>query len=184
MPSRAAASSSGSSGCGVLGDRSALAHGVWLRDSDIELLARTGTPSCTTAPRTCGSAPAIAPLRHSSRRASRVALGLDDMGIADDDDMLAEVRMAHVLQRVRGEARHPRLRAAEVFGLMWEGGARVLGAGGDRPARAGPARRRRRGRLRALQRALRGRRRRRLGAAARPRQGGARRQRGRRTAAS
>ena len=50
------------------------------------------------------------------------------MGIADDDDMLAEVRLAHVLQRVRGAAEHPRLRAAEVFGLMWDGGARVVGA--------------------------------------------------------
>ena len=36
-----------------------------------------------------------------------VALGLDDMGLADDDDMFAEVRLAHVLQRVHGEAAGP-----------------------------------------------------------------------------
>jgi 5-methylthioadenosine/S-adenosylhomocysteine deaminase len=55
--------------------------------------------------------------------------------------MLAEVRMAHALQRVRGEARDPRLGAAEVFGLMWDGGARVIGsctsAGRLEPGRRG-----------------------------------------------
>ncbi len=57
-----------------------------------------------------------------------VALGLDDMGLADDDDMFAEVRVAHVMQRVHGDPRDPRLRPAEVFGLAWDGGARVIGA--------------------------------------------------------
>jgi 5-methylthioadenosine/S-adenosylhomocysteine deaminase len=52
------------------------------------------------------------------------------MGIADDDDMLAEVRMAHVLQRVHGDGDAPRLSAADAFRLAWEGGARVLGAAG------------------------------------------------------
>ena len=67
------------------------------------------------------------------------------MGIADDDDMLAEVRMAHVLQRVHGEPRYPRLRAAEVFGLMWDGGAQVdrrAGVGRLEPGRRGDRRRR------------------------------------------
>ena len=50
------------------------------------------------------------------------------MGLADDDDMLAEIRLAHTLQRVHGEARHPRLHAAEAFALVWNGGARVVGA--------------------------------------------------------
>jgi len=112
----------------VLTDRSALAHGVWLRDSDIELLARSGTTVVHNCASNLRLAAGIAPLRHLVASGVGVALGLDDMGIADDDDMLAEVRLAHVLQRVRGAAEHPRLRAAEVFGLMWDGGARVVGA--------------------------------------------------------
>ena len=113
---------------GVLGDRSALAHGVWLRDSDIELVARSGATVVHNASSNLRLAAGVAPLRRLVAAGAGVALGLDDMGIADDDDMLAEVRMAHALQRVHGEAQYPRLRAAEVFGLMWDGGAKVIGA--------------------------------------------------------
>ena len=115
---------------GVLGERSALAHGVWLRDSDVELLARSGATVVHNPSSNLRLAAGVAPLRRLVAAGARVALGLDDMGIADDDDMLAEVRMAHLLQRVHGEPQHPRLRAAEVFGLMWDGGARVVGAAG------------------------------------------------------
>ena len=115
---------------GILGARSALAHGVWLSDSDIEILARTGTTVVHNSSSNLRLAAGIAPLRQLVAAGVGVALGLDDMGIADDDDMFAEVRVAHVLQRVRGDERHPRLGAASAFGLMWEGGARVVGAGG------------------------------------------------------
>jgi cytosine/adenosine deaminase-related metal-dependent hydrolase len=115
---------------GILGPRSALAHGVWLSDEDIAILARTGTTVVHNSSSNLRLAAGIAPLRRLVAAGVGVALGLDDMGIADDDDMLAEVRMAHALQRVRGEERDPRLSAAGVFGLMWEGGAHVLGAGG------------------------------------------------------
>jgi cytosine/adenosine deaminase-related metal-dependent hydrolase len=112
----------------VLTNRTALAHGVWLRDSDVELLARTGATVVHNCASNLRLAAGIAPLRQLVASGVGVALGLDDMGIADDDDMFAEVRLAHVMQRVRGEPEHPRLRAADLFGLMWDGGARVVGA--------------------------------------------------------
>jgi cytosine/adenosine deaminase-related metal-dependent hydrolase len=114
---------------GVLGNRSALAHGVWLRNSDVELLARIGATVVHNPSSNLRLAAGVAPLRRLVAAGAGVALGLDDMGVADDDDMFAEVRMAHVLQRVHGEPQHPRLRAAEIFGLMWRGGAMVVGAG-------------------------------------------------------
>jgi 5-methylthioadenosine/S-adenosylhomocysteine deaminase len=113
---------------GVLGGRSALAHGVWLRDSDVELVASTGATVVHNPSSNLRLSAGVAPLRRLVAAGAGVALGLDDMGIADDDDMLAEVRMAHVLQRVNGDPQYPRLRAAEVFGLMWDGGAKVVGA--------------------------------------------------------
>jgi 5-methylthioadenosine/S-adenosylhomocysteine deaminase len=113
----------------VLGERSALAHGVWLRDADIEMLARAGATVVHNCSSNLRLAAGIAPLRQLVAAGVGVALGLDDMGLGDDDDMFAEVRLAHALQRVRGERRHPRLRPADVFGLMWAGGAKVVGAG-------------------------------------------------------
>ncbi len=113
---------------GVLGDRSALAHGVWLRASDIDLLARTGATVVHNCSSNLRLATGVAPLRRLVAAGVSVALGLDDMGLADDDDMFAEVRVAHVMQRVHGDPRDPRLRPAELFGLGWDGGARAIGA--------------------------------------------------------
>jgi 5-methylthioadenosine/S-adenosylhomocysteine deaminase len=115
-------------GAGLLGDRSALAHGVWLRPSDIELLARTGATVVHNCSSNLRLATGVAPLRRLRAAGVSVALGLDDMGLADDDDMFAEVRVAHVMQRVHGDLRDPRLRPADLFGLAWDGGARVIGA--------------------------------------------------------
>jgi cytosine/adenosine deaminase-related metal-dependent hydrolase len=113
---------------GVLSDRSALAHGVWLRDSDVELLARTGATVVHNCSSNLRLATGIAPIRQLVGGGVSVALGLDDMGLADDDDMFAEVRVAHVMQRVHGAPEHPRLDPARLFGLVWEGGAGVVGA--------------------------------------------------------
>jgi cytosine/adenosine deaminase-related metal-dependent hydrolase len=113
----------------VLTDRSALAHGVWLRAADIELLARTGTTVVHNSSSNLRLANGVAPLRRLVAAGVPVALALDDMGLADDDDMLAEIRVAHALQRVNGEPEHRRLRPAELYGLAWGGGAKVIGAG-------------------------------------------------------
>jgi 5-methylthioadenosine/S-adenosylhomocysteine deaminase len=113
---------------GLLGVRSALAHGVWLRDRDVDLLARTGATVVHNASSNLRLATGIAPVRQLVAAGASVALGLDDMGFADDDDMFAELRIAHLLQRVHGAPQHARLAAARIFGLAWEGGARVVGA--------------------------------------------------------
>jgi len=113
---------------GVLGDRSALAHGVWLRDADVDLLARTRATVVHNCSSNLRLATGVAPLRRLLASGVSVALGLDDMGLADDDDMFAEVRLAHVLQRVHGQPQDRRLLPAEAFGLAWDGGARVVGA--------------------------------------------------------
>jgi len=114
---------------GVLGPRTAIAHGVYLRDADIDLLAEVGgmvAHNCSSNLRlACG----IAPVRRLVARGVTVGLGSDDMTIDDDDDMLAEVRTAHVAQRV-WDGPEPILSARDVLRLAWEGGARIAGLEG------------------------------------------------------
>jgi cytosine/adenosine deaminase-related metal-dependent hydrolase len=52
------------------------------------------------------------------------------MAVDDDEDMLAEVRMAHVAQRI-WDGPEPLLGARDVLRLAWEGGARIAGLEGS-----------------------------------------------------
>ena len=98
-------------------------------------------------PRTCASPPASRRCAASSRPASASRSGSTTWASPTTTTCSPRCGSRTSLQRVHGEAEHPRLRAAEVFGLMWDGGAQGhRRRDGDRPARAGPARRRRRAR--------------------------------------
>jgi hypothetical protein len=122
---------------GVLGDRTAIAHGVYLRDADIDLMAERGAMvahNCSSNLRlACGMRPGAPSW---SRAASSVGLGSDDMTLDDDDDMLSEVRAAHITQRL-WEGPDPLLDARDILRMAWEGGARIAGRDGPgRPAGA------------------------------------------------
>jgi 5-methylthioadenosine/S-adenosylhomocysteine deaminase len=71
----------------------------------------------------------IAPVRRLVARGVTVGLGSDDMAIDDDEDMLAEVRTAHIAQRV-WDGPEPALGVRDVLRLLWEGGARIAGLEG------------------------------------------------------
>jgi 5-methylthioadenosine/S-adenosylhomocysteine deaminase len=114
---------------GVLGDRTTIAHGVYLRDADIDLLAERRAMVAHNCSSNLRLACGIAPVRRLVARDVTVGLGSDDMAVDDDEDMLAEVRMAHVAQRV-WEGPEPALGVRDVLRLLWEGGARIAGLEG------------------------------------------------------
>src|SRR5207248_256268 len=62
-------------------------------------------------------------------RGVTVGLGSGDMALGDDEDMFAEVRTAHVAQRV-WEGPEPLLGVRDVLEMAWEGGARIAGLDG------------------------------------------------------
>jgi 5-methylthioadenosine/S-adenosylhomocysteine deaminase len=111
---------------GVLGARTTIAHGVYLRDSDIDLMAERGAMVAHNCSSNLRLACGIAPVRRLVARGVTVGLGSDDMALGDDEDMLSEVRTAHVAQRV-WEGPEPLLSTRAVLGLLWEGGARIAG---------------------------------------------------------
>ena len=113
----------------VLGDSTTIAHGVYLRDADIDLLAERRAMVAHNCSSNLRLACGIAPVRRLVARGVTVGLGSDDMALGDDEDMLSEVRTAHVAQRV-WEGPEPPLGVRDVLGLLWDGGARIAGLEG------------------------------------------------------
>ena len=89
---------------GFLGPEVSCAHGVWLTESDMEVLAETGTVVCHNPSSNLRLKSGIAPLNTMLAKGVTVAIGIDEAGINDDNDMLQEMRLAQKLHRVPGVA--------------------------------------------------------------------------------
>ncbi len=85
---------------GVLGERTVVAHCVWLDDREIELLARTGTAvaHCPCSNMKLSSGPA----RIGDLRAAGVVVGIGSDGEKENNnlDLLEEMKFASLLQKV------------------------------------------------------------------------------------
>jgi cytosine/adenosine deaminase-related metal-dependent hydrolase len=114
---------------GVLGPRFTMAHGTWLTDSEIDLLAASGAALSHNPGSNLRLRAGIAPLNALLAAGATVGIGLDGTTINDDDDMFAEMRLALRLQRgpaIGDPAPTPR----DVFHMATQGGARLLGKEG------------------------------------------------------
>lgn len=109
---------------GILGPHLTLGHGVWLTESDIDLIAETGTMICHNASSNLRLQSGVAPLNYYAKKGVTVGMGLDEAGINDDRDMLQEMRLVLKLHRVPGmNSLVPA--AAQVFQMATENGART-----------------------------------------------------------
>lgn len=110
---------------GWLGEDVWFAHAVHLDEGEIRLLAETGTgvAHCPTSNMRLGSG--IAPVREMMAAGVKVGLAVDGSASNDGSHMLAEVRQAMLLQRVRGGA--GALTARQALEMATVGGAAVLG---------------------------------------------------------
>ncbi|HAL60839.1 MAG TPA: 8-oxoguanine deaminase, partial [Chloroflexi bacterium] len=110
---------------GWVGEDVSYAHGIYLNDEEIGLLAETGTgvAHCPTSNMLLGSG--IAPVRKMLREGVKVGLAVDGSASNDSSHMLAEARMAMLLQRVKEGPQA--LGAREVLEMATLGGAQLLG---------------------------------------------------------
>src|SRR6201986_2073223 len=75
---------------GLLSPRLSLAHCVWARPDELELLAERGVTIAVNTSSNLHLRSGIAPLAHMIRAGCRVAFGLDGGALDDDDDALRE----------------------------------------------------------------------------------------------
>ncbi len=82
---------------GLLSPRLSLAHCVWARPDELELLAERGVTLVNNNSSNLHLRSGMAPVARMVTRGCRVALGIDNCAFDEDDDSLRELRLAHLL---------------------------------------------------------------------------------------
>ena len=85
-----------------LSPRVSIAHGVWLNQDDVGIIARKGCGIVHNPSSNLRLRSGIAPLPLFYRAGIPLALGLDSSTLNDDSDMLQEIRLAANLHRIPG----------------------------------------------------------------------------------
>ena len=114
---------------GLLNERLTIAHGVWLTQSEIEQVARSGAnvalnPTCNLKSRS-----GVAPIAAYARAGAQVALGTDNSSCSDVQNMFQAMKLFTLLSAASAPDT-PSPGAHEAFQAATLGGARALGLGG------------------------------------------------------
>jgi cytosine/adenosine deaminase-related metal-dependent hydrolase len=110
---------------GWVGDDVWHVHCVHLNEEEVALFAQTGTGVCHCPSSNMRLASGIAPVRAYLDAGVRTGLGVDGSASNDSSHLLAEARMALLLQRVSEDPAG--LSAEEALSMATVGGAQVLG---------------------------------------------------------
>jgi 5-methylthioadenosine/S-adenosylhomocysteine deaminase len=111
---------------GILTDKTAIAHCVWLNDDEIQMLADTGTAVAHCPTSNAKLAGGIAPVLEMQRAGIKVGLGTDGNISNNNLDMFEAMKFASLLQKVhRYDA--AALPAPDVLRMATIEGAKLLG---------------------------------------------------------
>lgn len=113
---------------GVLSPRFSIAHGVWLTEADIDILAETGAAVSHNPSSNLRLRAGMAPLMAMLSGGVTVGLGMDGTTLGDDEDMFAEMRLAARLQR-SPQIGSPAPSYADIFRVATAGSAKLMGKG-------------------------------------------------------
>lgn len=84
---------------GLLSDRLCVAHAVWARPDELDLLAERGVRLASNTSSNLILSSGVAPVGEAVRRGVEVCLGLDGLTLDDDDDALRELRLGYLVHR-------------------------------------------------------------------------------------
>lgn len=110
---------------GVLSPRFSIAHGTWITEDDIAILAETGASVSHNPSSNLRLRAGVAPLNAMLAAGMTVGLGMDGTAMGDDEDMFAEMRLAARLHRTP-QLYSPAPTFAEILKLATSGGAKLL----------------------------------------------------------
>jgi 5-methylthioadenosine/S-adenosylhomocysteine deaminase len=110
---------------GILNERLCVAHCVWINDSEIQLLAESGSHvlHCPTTNLKLSSG--IAPIVEMLNASVSVTIGADGAGCNNTLDVFAEMRLTGLLQRYRKGV--DALPAKDIIAMTTINGAKALG---------------------------------------------------------
>ena len=111
---------------GVLSPRFSIAHGVWLTETDIAILAETGAAVSHNPSSNLRLRAGMAPLTAMLAGGATVGLGMDGTTLGDDEDMFSEMRLASRLQR-SPKVNSPAPSYADILQVATTGSAKLMG---------------------------------------------------------
>lgn len=109
---------------GLLSPRLSVAHAVWLRQDEMELLAERGVTVSINTSSNLTIRSGLAPVRDMYRAGVPLAMGMDGFSVDDDDDAFRELRLNYMLHR--GVALDEGLPLGELFRFASYGGRRAV----------------------------------------------------------
>jgi 5-methylthioadenosine/S-adenosylhomocysteine deaminase len=117
--------------CGVLGPRTMLAHGVWLDDAELELIAERGASVVTNPVANQKLAVGgVFPYPAARRRGIGIGLGTDGPGSNNSLDMFEQMKFLALIQK--HTAADPTVApAGEVWRIALGAGSPLVGASGE-----------------------------------------------------
>ena len=109
---------------GLFTDRFTGAHGIWLNDSECEILAARKATIAVNTSSNLHLYSGLSPIDRYLRTGLDFAFGLDSFSLDDDEDMLRELRLSFYLHSVNH--RPPRLSVAKLFDSAYRTAFRIV----------------------------------------------------------
>ncbi|MDQ0323873.1 cytosine/adenosine deaminase-related metal-dependent hydrolase [Pararhizobium capsulatum DSM 1112] len=115
---------------GAIGPKTVIAHGVFLTDDDIAVLAEGHAMVATNPGSNLRLCDATAPVPKLIASGVRVGVGSDNSSVMDDEDLFSEARVASMLTGRRNWSSPPKPTARQVIEMLTTSGAAIAGFDG------------------------------------------------------